>query len=117
MTRRAWLRHPATTPPPRPECPTRRYPSQGAALDALQREPYNSPLTPTPCTHGHTGWHLTQPEPEPADCEPAWQDTAVSDRIPSQFEARQHEMRDLRDQGPGPAALRTATTINAPEYL
>lgn len=73
MTGRPWLRYPAT-PTPRPDCPTRRYPNRDTATAALSNHPYGSNLTPTPCAHGRTGWHLTQPEPEPAgDCEPAWQ--------------------------------------------
>lgn len=52
------------------------------------------------------------------DCDPTWpNDNQPGDRTPTRFDCRQHEMRDLRDQGPGPHALWTATTIHAPEYL
>lgn len=52
------------------------------------------------------------------DCDPIW-DTEYepSDRTPTPFDLRQAEMRDLRDQGPGPRALWTATTINTEDYL
>lgn len=53
-------------------------------------------------------------QPAVTDCEPAWE---PSDRPPTPFDLRQAEMRDLRDQGPGPVALWTATTITAEEYL
>lgn len=58
---------------------------------------------------------MTQPA---TDCEPAWNPGwEPSDRPPTPFDLRQAEIRDLRDQGPGPAALWTATTINTLEYL
>ncbi|PAZ15634.1 hypothetical protein CLM62_12625 [Streptomyces sp. SA15] len=52
------------------------------------------------------------------DCEPAWTDDyQPSDHTPTRFDLRQHEMRDLRDQGPGPVALWTADTLPTGEYL
>ena len=56
-----------------------------------------------------TDMHTTQTT-WPTDCEPA-------DHPPTPFDLRQHEMRDLRDQGPGPVALWTATTLPTQEYL
>lgn len=49
------------------------------------------------------------------DCTPDWPDEEPND--PTLFGLRQAEMQDLRGQGPGPAALWTATTINSGEYL
>ncbi|MFI1485711.1 hypothetical protein [Streptomyces sp. NPDC020747] len=40
-----------------------------------------------------------------------------SDHTPTRFDCRQHEMRDLRDQGPGPHALWTAVTVPTGRYL
>lgn len=55
-----------------------------------------------------------------AVCDPDWPDPDTyqpSDQPPGPFDLRQAEIRDLRDQGPGPVALWTATTITAEEYL
>jgi hypothetical protein len=41
----------------------------------------------------------------------------TDDPAPTPFDLRQAEMEDLRDQGPGPLALWTATTIHAEDYL
>lgn len=46
----------------------------------------------------------------PTDCQPA-------DRPPTPFDCRQHEMWDLRGQGPEPLALWTATNVPTQEYL
>lgn len=46
-----------------------------------------------------------------------WTDSELSDRTPTRFDCRQHEMRDLRNQHAGPAALWTADTVHAEEYL
>lgn len=114
MTRRVWLRHPAATPPPRPECPDgTRYPSEAIALTALLREPYSSHLQPTPCTHGHTGWHLAEPEPDPerADCEPNWRDD------PDELD-RLYEIGARAFHGRTAIYDRNITTVTAPEeYL
>lgn len=40
-----------------------------------------------------------------------------SDHAPNPFDLRQHEMRDLRHQGAGPADLWTADTVPTEEYL
>lgn len=51
------------------------------------------------------------------DCDPTWTDEP-SDRPPTPFALRQHEMHDLRHQGTGPLALWNATTIHPDqEYL
>jgi hypothetical protein len=50
------------------------------------------------------------------DCDPAWTDPP-SDRHPTRFDCRQHEMRDLRGQAVGPRALWTAETVPTQEYL
>ena len=46
-----------------------------------------------------------------------WDDEPPDDHTPTRFDLRQAEIRDLKNQGPGPKALWTAHTINAPEYL
>ena len=54
------------------------------------------------------------------DCTPDWTEAAghqPGDHTPTRFDLRRHEMRDLRDQHAGPAALWTAHTIDAGEYL
>ena len=52
------------------------------------------------------------------DCDPSWSDDwAPSDRTPTRFDLRQAEIRDMRDQGPGPKALWTATDIPTRSYL
>ena len=53
------------------------------------------------------------------DCAPDWPEPEPqsSDRTPSRFDLRQDEMRDLRDQHAGPAALWTAHTIDVGSYL
>lgn len=64
----------------------------------------------------------------PPDNDPAWTRHALTGwdhpetwnlgaSPPTTFDLRQAEMWDCRGQGPGPAALWTATTIKAPEYL
>ncbi len=40
-----------------------------------------------------------------------------SDRTPTPTDLREHEMHDLRQQGPGPVALRTADTVPTGRYL
>ena len=40
-----------------------------------------------------------------------------SDRTPTRFDLREHEMHDLRDQGAGPVALWTADTVPTGRYL
>ncbi|MEU3613453.1 hypothetical protein ABZ725_14215 [Streptomyces sp. NPDC006872] len=44
-------------------------------------------------------------------------DPQPTNQPPTPFDLRQHEMWDLRGQGPGPLALWTAHTVHAPEYL
>jgi hypothetical protein len=53
----------------------------------------------------------------PIDWHDACTDTDPADHHPTRFDCRQHEMRDLRGQGPGPHALWTAHTINPGSYL
>lgn len=53
-------------------------------------------------------------QPPATDCESDWE---PSDRPPTPFDLRQAEIRDLRDQGPGPLALWSATTIPTKDYL
>jgi len=54
----------------------------------------------------------------PVDCEPAWTDDwEPGDHTPGPFELRQAEIRDMRDQGPGPVALWTAHNIDPGSYL
>lgn len=53
-----------------------------------------------------------------APTDPGWAtDCQPSDRTPSRFDCRQHEMWDCRGQGPEPAALWNATTLPTQEYL
>lgn len=52
------------------------------------------------------------------DCDPdQTDDWEPSDRTPTRFDLRQAEIRDMRDQGPGPKALWTAHTIPTGSYL
>ncbi|MBR8638653.1 hypothetical protein KEF29_03400 [Streptomyces tuirus] len=52
------------------------------------------------------------------DGDPSWvDDWEPSDRTPTRVDLRQAEMRDLRDQGPGPVALWTASDIPTGSYL
>jgi len=44
-------------------------------------------------------------------------DHPETDTPPTRFDLRQHEMWDLRGQGPGPVALWTARTVPTQEYL
>ena len=61
---------------------------------------------------------MTAAEQLTLDDAPTWPThSEPTDRTPTPFDCRQHEMWDLRYQGAGPAALWTAHTINAPEYL
>lgn len=62
MTARAWLRHPAATIYP-PTCPTQQplFATRTLAAAALMHGLGHHNLTPTPCTHGTTGWHNTSP--------------------------------------------------------
>jgi hypothetical protein len=53
----------------------------------------------------------------PAAPDPWWDDAEPGDHPPTPFDLRQHEMRDLRAQGPGPLALWTAHTVPTQEYL
>lgn len=51
------------------------------------------------------------------DHDPTWTDEQPADHPPTPFDLRQHEMRDLRGQGPGPAALWTATNVPTGDLL
>lgn len=54
------------------------------------------------------------------DCEPDWthpHGDQPGEHAPTPFDCRQHEMRDLHNQGAGPAALWTAHTIDPGRYL
>lgn len=52
------------------------------------------------------------------DCDPTWTtDYQPTDRTPTPVDLRQAEIRDMRDQGPGPRALWTAHTIPVGSYL
>lgn len=50
-----------------------------------------------------------------------WHDLCTNaepgDHQPTRFDCRQHEMRDLRDQGVGAVALWTADTVPTGSYL
>lgn len=53
----------------------------------------------------------------PIDWHDVCTDAEPGDHQPSRFDLRQHEMRDLRDQGVGPVALWTADTVPTGRYL
>ncbi|BBC30041.1 hypothetical protein SGFS_013350 [Streptomyces graminofaciens] len=46
-----------------------------------------------------------------------YDDYQPGDHAPTPFDLRQHEMRDLRDQGVGRVALWTADTVPTGRYL
>lgn len=57
-------------------------------------------------------------EPSVLDCDPSWSDDwQPSDRTPTRLDLRQAEIRDMRDQGPGPLALWTAQNVPTGTYL
>lgn len=52
------------------------------------------------------------------DCEPTWTTRPQPDHtMPTPGQIRLAELADLADQGTGPTALRTATTIPTGRYL
>ncbi len=53
------------------------------------------------------------------DCEPDWTEPhrQPGDDKPTPIDLRIAEIRDLRDQGPGPVALWTADTVPTGRYL
>jgi hypothetical protein len=53
------------------------------------------------------------PEPDDEDDDGPWCNT----RTPTQHDLRRAELADLHDQGAGPYALRTATTVPTGSYL
>jgi hypothetical protein len=60
----------------------------------------------------------TMPEPDAAfDPEPDDGDDGPWCHTPSPFDLHQHEMRDCRNQGPGPFALWTAHNVPTGSYL
>lgn len=53
----------------------------------------------------------------PSDCDPTWHDHPEGDTPPPPGLLHLQELHDLRDQGAGPYALHTMTTIPTQEYL
>ena len=53
----------------------------------------------------------------PPDCDPRWTDGEPTDRTPTPFDLRAHEIRDCRGQHAQPVELWGATTLNPQEHL
>lgn len=56
-------------------------------------------------------------DPDAPECDPSWTDCEPADRTPTPFDLRNHEMWDLRGQGPEPVALWTAHNVPTGSYL